>query len=126
MYLLHQALFHYGEDIELATRFTRIAESLICGHRKEHTLRAKLSNCICSITSFVEPSQVLIERCLKGYNSARIVGDIDSAMLSSLLFCLTYIYCVPDLVSAQKKVEYFWQQSVSSICILLHQLQSRF
>jgi hypothetical protein len=126
MYLHHQALFHYGEDIELATRFTRIAESLISGHRNEHTLRAKLSNCICSITSFVEPSQALTERCLKGYNSARIVGDIDSAMLSSLLYCLTYIYCLPDLVSAQKKVEHFLHLSVSSICIRIHQLQLAF
>ena len=108
-------MFHYGEDIELATRFTRIAESLIIGHSNEHKLRAKLSNCICSITAFVEPSQALTERCLKGYNSAQIVGDIDKAMLSSSVYCLTYIYCIPDLVGAQKKIEYFLHQSVSSL-----------
>jgi hypothetical protein len=109
----YQAMFHYGEDIELATRFTRIAESLINGHPNENKLRANLSNCICSITAFVEPSQALTERSLKGYNSAQIVGDVDKAMLSSLLYCLAYIYCVPDLVGAQKKMIYFLHQNVS-------------
>ena len=106
------AIFHYGEDIEMATRLTRIAESLISGHPNEHELRAKLSGCICSVTSFVEPSQALIERCLMNYNSAQIIGDVDNAMLSSLYYCLTYIYCLSDLAGAQIKMRYFLQQSV--------------
>lgn len=106
------AIFHYGEDIEMATRLTRIAESLISGHPNEHALRAKLSGCICSVTSFVEPSQALIERSLMNYNSAQIIGDVDNAMLSSLYYCLTYIYCLSDLASAQIKMRYVLQQSV--------------
>lgn len=106
------AIFHYGEDIEMATRLTRIAESLINDHPNEHALRAKLSGCICSVTSFVEPSQALIERSLMNYNSAQIIGDVDNAMLSSLYYCLTYIYCLSDLAGAQIKMRYFLQQSV--------------
>ena len=126
LFLHCQAMVLYGEDIELATRLVRIAESLISGHPNEHTLRARLSTCICSVTSFVEPSQALIERSLNGFKSAQIVGDVDRAMLSSLVYCLTYIYCIPDLVGAQRKMEYFLQQSVRYICICFHRIHSLF
>ena len=95
----------------------RIAEFLISGHPNEHTLLAKLTLFICTITTYVEPFQASYERLLKGYNSAQIVGDIDSAMASGLHSCIVRIYCFPDLSSVQGNVIYFFHQSVSITCI---------
>jgi len=118
LYLQREALFLYGEDSELATRFMRIAEFLISGHPKRHALLANLTPFICTVTAKVEPFQALNERFLKGYNSAQIVGDIDGAMASGLSYCIANIYCFPDdLLSVQGKVMYFFHRSVSITCI---------
>ena len=117
-YLLqHKALFHYGGDTELATRLIRIAESLISGHPNEHTLLAQSNLFICAVTALVEPIHALPQRFLKGYNSAQVVGDVDSAMTLSFNSCVVYIYGIPDLVSAQRNVTYFFHQHVSITCI---------
>jgi hypothetical protein len=115
--LLHKALFHYGGDTELATRLIRIAESLISIHPNEHTLLAKSNFFICAVTALVEPFHASHQRCLKGYNSAQVVGDVDSAMNLSLNSCVACIYSIPDLVSAQRDVTYFFHQHVSITCI---------
>ena len=104
----------YGEDIELATRFARIAESLINGHPQEHTLLAKLTHIIASTTVFVEPFQAAIDRFLKALNSSIIVGDFDNAVMLSVLHCLVCILVVPNLENAPRVLEYFVSQNVSA------------
>ena len=97
----------------------RIAESLINRHPNEHALSAKLTLFICTVTAFIEPFQALPERMLKGCNSAQIVGDIDNAMSLSYNKCNACIYCIPDILSVQRDVVYFFRQSVSItfICV---------
>jgi hypothetical protein len=116
-----KALLIYAEDAELATRFIRIAESLINGHPNEHALSAKLTIVICAVTLFIEPFQALPERLLKGCNSAQIVGDVDNAMMLSYHKCIACIYFIPDLLSGQRDVVYFFRQSVRITCICFAQ-----
>ena len=128
LFLRCQAMILYGEDIELATRFARIAESLINGHPQEHTLLAKLTHIIASTTVFVEPFQAAIDRFLKAFHSSIIAGDFDNAVILSVLHCLVCILVVPNLVNAPRILEYFVSQNVSAniynilIVSLSHQL----
>ena len=114
LFLRCQAMILYGEDIELATRFARIAESLINGHPQEHTLLAKLTHIIASTTVFVEPFQAAIDRFLKAFHSSIIAGDFDNAVILSVLHCLVCILVVPNLVNAPRILEYFVSQNVSA------------
>jgi len=55
-----------------------------------------------------------------GYNSAKIVGDIDNTLLYGLIYCLAFIICIPDLSDLQRKLINFLHQMVrSSVPILL-------
>ena len=114
LFLRCQAMILYGEDIELATRFARIAESLINGHPQEHTLLAKLTYVISSTTVLVEPFQAVMDRFLKAFNSSIIAGDFDNAVMLSVLHCLVCIFVVPNLENAPRILEYFVSQNVSA------------
>lgn len=110
----------YGEDIALATRFARIAESLIKGHPQEHTLLAKLTHIIATTTILVEPFQAVMDKFIKAFNSSLIVGDLDSAAVMSVLYCLVCIYVVPNLENTPRILEYFVSQNVrANICIYI-------
>ena len=114
LFLQCQAMVLYGEDIELATRFARIAESLIKGHPQEHTLLAKLTHIIACTTLLVEPFQAVMDRFLKGFNSSLIVGDFDHAAMMSVVYCTVCIFVVPNLENTPRILAYFVSQNVSA------------
>ena len=114
LFLHCQAMVLYGEDIELATRFARIAESLINGHPQEHTLLAKLTYVISSTTVLVEPFQAVMDRFLKAFNSSIIAGDFDNAVMLSVLHCLVCIFVVPNLENTPRILAYFVSQNLSA------------
>ncbi|KAL7550568.1 hypothetical protein ACHAWF_013807 [Thalassiosira exigua] len=91
------ALMHYSNDVQLASRIARIAESLISGHFNEHSLRARFTFMTATVKVFVEPWQMTVEHCLNGYLSSKIVGDVDNAMLCGLIYCIAYVHAIPDL-----------------------------
>ncbi len=66
------------------------------------------------------------DRLLKSYNSAQIVGDVGSAVMISLFYCLSSIYVVPNLDSAQKSLEYYFHQCVSALFTCLVSLDAVF
>jgi len=105
-----QALLHYSDDIQLASRIGRIAESLIIGNINEHSLRAKLTLMTGTVKSFVEPLQAVVDHLLKGYNSAKIVGDVDNAVLCGVSYCMAHFFALFDLIGLQKYMITFFQQ----------------
>mmetsp|Transcript_26892 Transcript_26892/g.57652 ORF Transcript_26892/g.57652 Transcript_26892/m.57652 type:complete len:1336 (+) Transcript_26892:116-4123(+) len=119
------ALLHYSDDIQLASRIGRIAESLISGNLNEHSLRARLTQMSCSAKVFGEPFQATADFCLKGYNSANIVGDVDNAMLCSMLYCIAFFFSISDAVGLQRNMISFMQQMTKHKRInVLHSLMS--
>ena len=66
----------------------------------------------CSVRYFVEPFQAALDTCKNGYNSARLAGDIDNALLSLFGYCITHLFAIPDLASFHKKIINFLQQMV--------------
>lgn len=66
-----------------------------------------------TVKCFVEPFQAAVEHCLRGYNSAAIVGDVDNAMLNGLYYCVAYFFVIPDLVVLQRNLTNFLHQMVS-------------
>jgi len=120
------ALFQYSDDVLLAARICRIAESLISGNICEHSLRAKLTQ-MSSVKSATEPFQVTVDHCLNGYKSAKIVGDIDNAKLCGLLYCISYFFSVPDLKGLQQYIVRFFEQMAKHKRLgVLHSVMSYF
>eukprot|EP00581_Thalassiosira_minuscula_P001914 CAMPEP_0183748936 /NCGR_PEP_ID=MMETSP0737-20130205/68026_1 /TAXON_ID=385413 /ORGANISM="Thalassiosira miniscula, Strain CCMP1093" /LENGTH=1365 /DNA_ID=CAMNT_0025984679 /DNA_START=116 /DNA_END=4210 /DNA_ORIENTATION=+ len=101
---MSHALVHYSTDFQLATQIGRIAESLINDNQNQHSLRARLTQLMCTIKIFFEPGQACVEFCLNGYNSAKIVGDVDNAMLCGMIYCISYFVSMPDLECLQRSL----------------------
>lgn len=66
----------------------------------------------CSVRYVVEPLQLAADVCQNGYNSARIAGDIDNAMLSLWGYSVAHLFAIPDLVGLHQKMITFTQQMV--------------
>ncbi len=62
----------------------------------------------------VEPAQAGAEQIENGYRSATIVGDVDSAMLCAVIYCVTVFLSGPDLQKLQRKMVQFMHEMVSS------------
>ena len=52
----------------------------------------------------------------QGYNFAKIIGDVDSAMLCGLHYCIIHFFGIPDLIALQKYMVSFFHQMVSLAC----------
>jgi len=96
------ALWQYSGDYPLVCRVGRITESLICGHVNEHSLRARLSPMMISHKCVADPLQATCDYCQIVYQSAKIAGEVDSAMLVGLFYCIASFYSTPDLKALQK------------------------
>jgi len=117
-YLEHAALVHYSDDLQLASRIGRIAESLITGNRNEHSLRARLTQMTSSVKGRCEPFQVGVEHLLGGYNSAKIVGDVDNAVICRMTYCVAFSLSIPDLIGLQRYMIDFLHQLVSTMALI--------
>eukprot|EP00578_Thalassiosira_sp_NH16_P017378 CAMPEP_0181111258 /NCGR_PEP_ID=MMETSP1071-20121207/19174_1 /TAXON_ID=35127 /ORGANISM="Thalassiosira sp., Strain NH16" /LENGTH=596 /DNA_ID=CAMNT_0023195129 /DNA_START=1 /DNA_END=1791 /DNA_ORIENTATION=- len=108
-------LLHYSNDnIWLAMRLSRIAESLMKENSNVHALRARLIIMIVCVQIFVEPFQSCQAKLVDGYNSAIIAGDVDNAMSIGMYHWGLPILCTADLTKGQNK-----------LCTFLHQLVKR-
>ena len=104
---------HYSDDVHMASWMGMLAEHLINGNPDEHSLRARLTLQHCTVRTFFEPFQSAVDTCQNGYNSARIAGDVDNAMLSLWVYCIVHIFSIPDLLGLHKKMTNFSYQMVS-------------
>jgi len=89
---ISHSLWHYSDDIQLASQVGRIAEALIHEHRNEHSLRARVTQSTLSHKCIVDPFQATCDYCQIGSNSARIVGT----------YSIGAFYCSPHLPTLQK------------------------
>jgi len=105
------SLLLYSEDIELlSVRFGRLGENLLVGNPQEHSLRARLTQLHCTVKYFLEPLQAASDMAQNAYNSARTAGDVDNAMLSLVVYCMSHLFSIPDLVGLHKKMISFLYQ----------------
>jgi len=100
--VVSHAILHYSDDVWLATKICRVAESLVESHKNPHLLRARLASMISAVLFFVEPFQASLERCMKGHCSGVIEGDIDTAMLCGLGYAGGSLFSTDDLINCQK------------------------
>jgi len=103
-------LLQYSDDVELAGHFGRLCENCMIGNPQEHSLRARLTQLHCTVKYFVEPFQTSAATAQNAYNSARIAGDVDNAMLSLVVYTIVHIFSIPDLAGLHKKMIGFLYQ----------------
>jgi hypothetical protein len=105
-------LVHYSnnDNIWLATKICRIAESVMKGNSNEHSLRARMAPFTSSVLCFVEPFQAATARLVDGYTSATIVGDVDNFLLCGLIYGSGSLFCTNDLVGVQKTLSIFMRE----------------
>mmetsp|Transcript_3115 Transcript_3115/g.6865 ORF Transcript_3115/g.6865 Transcript_3115/m.6865 type:complete len:754 (+) Transcript_3115:1916-4177(+) len=126
VHMTHGLVMH-TDDIQSASRVNRIADSLIQGHPNEHHLRSRLTWIGTSAKVFVQPFQAVAECYMKGYNSAIIVGDIDSAMLNVYIYCIASFFFLPDLIGLQQSlIKYMHQMDKHRRINVLRSLMSCF
>jgi len=124
---LSHALVHYSGDIHLASRISRVTDFLISRNENEHSLRAKLLLCTTSIRAVVEPLRCIVEHSLRGYNSAKIVGDAANEAVGGLFYCVGSFYSIPDLIELQRQMVIFIRQLAKRKQIgILHSAMSFF
>ena len=103
---------YYSDNVHMASWMGMLAEYLINGNLDEHSLRARLT-LLCSVRYFVKPLQSAVGTVQDVYNSARIAGDVDNAMLSLCVYCIVHIFSIPDLLGLHKKMVNVMYQMVS-------------
>ena len=84
-----------------------------------HRLRARLAGMLGAILCNVEPFQAAAARCLEGYHSAKIFGDVDSEMYCGLCYGFSSLFCCSDLVDLRKTFGFFIQQMVGILVLCI-------
>ncbi|EED86246.1 predicted protein [Thalassiosira pseudonana CCMP1335] len=82
------ALISLANDIQLGYNVGKIAEFLAEESPNRHNLRVRISFVWDGNTKlFVEPCQSVFSKIMWVYNSAKLNGDIDTAMVSAMNYC---------------------------------------
>lgn len=109
----NEVLVQYAGDIQLASHLGRIVESLICEHPNEHSLRPSATYLSFTVKAFAEPMQSVPDFIQRGYSSAKIVGDVDNALLLAMSDVAVSTYVSPDLAALQENMRYYMHEAVS-------------
>jgi predicted ATPase len=86
------SMFVFTEEIQLAWKLGRVSESLVEENPKRHALRSRLCNELTTLKSIKEPWQSVQALLPSLYDSAMLVGDVESAMTCRWAYCISALF----------------------------------
>lgn len=108
------ALISLANDIQLGYNVGKIAEFLAEESPNRHSLRVRISVVWDGNTKlFVEPCQSVFSKIMWVYNSAKLNGDIDTAMVSAMNYCFGMFLTGEKLEKVGSYLVRFLQEMVS-------------
>mmetsp|Transcript_35428 Transcript_35428/g.62191 ORF Transcript_35428/g.62191 Transcript_35428/m.62191 type:complete len:395 (-) Transcript_35428:148-1332(-) len=100
------SVFHFTDDIQLASHIGKVSESLVEESPKKHVLRSRLcKELMTGLRMITEPCHSVLPLYPELYNSAMLVGDVENAMICRWSYCAVSFWIgASDLFSVSKNL----------------------